>query len=65
MSEIYEQDQGFDFLPVGMFHEVRDVNNAGSNNFFRHVCLLLLPYYSNYQRPEPLCDTAEGKLLVY
>ena len=31
LPEIYEQDQGFDFPPVGILHEVQNVNNARSN----------------------------------
>ena len=28
LPEINEQDEGFDFLPVGVFHQVQVVDNA-------------------------------------
>ena len=61
---VREQDQGFDFLPVGLLHEVQNVDNVGSDHVAGHVGLLLLPYYSTNQRPEPLCDAERGKLVV-
>ena len=58
-------------LPVDMFHEVQDVDDAGSNNVSSHVRLLLLPNFFIDKRTGPLgiatrevCSGLRGARLV-
>ena len=53
-----KQDQGFEFPPIGLLHEVQNDDKTGSDYIPGHIGHLLLPYYSNYQRMKPLSDTA-------
>ena len=53
-----------DSIFLQLTYEVQNVDNIWSNYIAGHIGLLLLPYYSTYQRPKPLSDTAWGKLVM-